>query len=562
MNSFNQYFLSIVLNSGGSPELQDYFRSRVFLQLDETLEMIFLASITQIVAALLLQCSPAQSSPFSSGVHGSGVVRFQEVWGRSLCRTMEKLVEVVQEYPGEVEHVFSPACVLLWRCAGCCGDEGLECHPTLTRNLTAQLLKIRPGDVENEYVVMTFVEHQTCECRPRSITLKNERQRPRERGKKRKDRQRAKDCDTRPCSPERLDPTGTIGAKMSSKARVHSHRKPSDAMSRMRMRMEGSKSESERDSGFSDASSEHLSALDQTDSDETAQGMRPGTQASQMAVMGAPYSGLSPMIFMNNVLLKQPSDTPPSPKPWGFQPTIEVLPQPQVLFLQPVMSAESTSLQRTTPAKRRRSKKYLPILKSYPKIAPYPYSSGQSSSSSSEKSTRMRGLLPPSTALCFQGLLPIATVPYQGTSKQGPWTTAWSMPRLPPQNPNPRPRNQRLGPSPLHMGHGARRGLPENDLNGEGLPDDCDNKRKRFCNTYNILSQSGLLDITLRTQELIRQNHSSQSQLERLRLQAGLFLEAVRSGSPEVWTRLQLAMLEAGPEATEEEPEHSRDGLA
>ncbi|KAG9344816.1 hypothetical protein JZ751_010503 [Albula glossodonta] len=105
---------------------------------------------------------------------------------------MEKLVEVTQEYPGEVEHVFSPACVLLWRCAGCCGDESMECHPTHTRNLTAQLLKIKPGAEENEYVVMTFVEHQTCEC---------SRHRPRQRGRKRKERQRVKDCDT--CLPPR-----------------------------------------------------------------------------------------------------------------------------------------------------------------------------------------------------------------------------------------------------------------------------------------------------------------------------------------------------------------------
>uniref|UniRef100_A0A672N7T7 Placental growth factor b n=1 Tax=Sinocyclocheilus grahami TaxID=75366 RepID=A0A672N7T7_SINGR len=67
------------------------------------------------------------------------VMLFQEVWGKSFCRTIENLVEVVQEYPGEVEHIFSPACVPLVRCAGCCGDENLECHPTLTSNTTMQV---------------------------------------------------------------------------------------------------------------------------------------------------------------------------------------------------------------------------------------------------------------------------------------------------------------------------------------------------------------------------------------------------------------------------------------
>lgn len=67
------------------------------------------------------------------------VLMFQEVWGRSFCRTIERLVEVVQEYPTEVEHIYSPSCVPLVRCAGCCGDEKLECHPTHTTNVTMQV---------------------------------------------------------------------------------------------------------------------------------------------------------------------------------------------------------------------------------------------------------------------------------------------------------------------------------------------------------------------------------------------------------------------------------------
>lgn len=67
------------------------------------------------------------------------VLMFEEVYSRSLCRTIEKLVEVVQEYPTEVEHIYSPSCVPLVRCAGCCGDEKLECHPTTTTNVTMQV---------------------------------------------------------------------------------------------------------------------------------------------------------------------------------------------------------------------------------------------------------------------------------------------------------------------------------------------------------------------------------------------------------------------------------------
>ncbi|KAM9433403.1 placenta growth factor-like [Salvelinus alpinus] len=161
----------------------------------------FASFVIQIAVTLQLQLSPAQITPSSSSNSTTGVLTFQEVWGRSFCRTIEKLVEVVQEYPGEVEHIYSPSCVPLVRCAGCCGDENLECHPTQTSNVTMQLLKIKPGEQGQEYVEMSFVEHQTCQCRIRKAVVKSERRRQRGRGRKRKERQRVKDCDK--CQPPR-----------------------------------------------------------------------------------------------------------------------------------------------------------------------------------------------------------------------------------------------------------------------------------------------------------------------------------------------------------------------
>lgn len=59
---------------------------------------------------------------------------------------------------------------------------------------------------------------------------------------------------------------------------------------------------------LSDASSEYLSTVEVTDSEDAA---RNGSIVSQeptgpqVAVMGGPYTGLSPMIIMNNFVLKQ-----------------------------------------------------------------------------------------------------------------------------------------------------------------------------------------------------------------------------------------------------------------
>ena len=69
------------------------------------------------------------------------VIPFMEVYNKSLCRPRELLVEILQEYPEEVEHIYIPSCVVLTRCAGCCNDEMLQCTPTSTHNIT---MEVRP----------------------------------------------------------------------------------------------------------------------------------------------------------------------------------------------------------------------------------------------------------------------------------------------------------------------------------------------------------------------------------------------------------------------------------
>lgn len=97
---------------------------------------------------------------------------FHEVMARSMCRPMEQLVDVEQEYPGEVEFIYMPACVPLWRCSGCCGDENLECQASLERNVTLQVMRIHPM-ISMHHVELPFVEHQRCECRPRQKQTDN-----------------------------------------------------------------------------------------------------------------------------------------------------------------------------------------------------------------------------------------------------------------------------------------------------------------------------------------------------------------------------------------------------
>ncbi|NWW48030.1 PLGF factor, partial [Pedionomus torquatus] len=121
------------------------------------------------------------------------VLTFREIWNRSFCRPLEQLVDVITEFPNEVEYIFRPSCVSLQRCGGCCGDEGLRCVPVETSNVTMQLLKIKPSG-EAPYVEMTFTEHKQCECSFFCGTSL-QRRRSKVRGKRRQDKKRRKDCE-------------------------------------------------------------------------------------------------------------------------------------------------------------------------------------------------------------------------------------------------------------------------------------------------------------------------------------------------------------------------------
>ncbi|XP_023557585.1 placenta growth factor isoform X1 [Octodon degus] len=159
------------------------------------LALRLLACALQLLAGLALPTAPLQQWALSTGNSSSEVevMPFQEVWGRSYCRAREKLVDIVAEYPGEVQDLFSPSCVSLKRCTGCCGDERLQCMPVETSNVTLQVLKITPGP-RPFLVHMTFSQHNLCECRPLQKKTKAERRRLKVRGKRKRENQKPTVC--------------------------------------------------------------------------------------------------------------------------------------------------------------------------------------------------------------------------------------------------------------------------------------------------------------------------------------------------------------------------------
>ncbi|XP_040016591.1 vascular endothelial growth factor Ab isoform X2 [Gasterosteus aculeatus] len=124
--------------------------------------MNFIDSLT----LLFLTLSAVKSAHIPRGTERGphDAIPLMEVYNKSLCQPRELLVEILQEYPEEVEHIFIPSCVVLTRCAGCCSDEMMQCVPTSSYNVTMEIKRIKPQRQQNDFL-MSFTEHSACECR-------------------------------------------------------------------------------------------------------------------------------------------------------------------------------------------------------------------------------------------------------------------------------------------------------------------------------------------------------------------------------------------------------------
>lgn len=86
-------------------------------------------------------------------------------------------------------------------------------------------------------------------------------------------------------------------------------------------------------------------------------------------------------------------------------------------------------------------------------------------------------------------------------------------------------------------------------LSGGSVPDSTIGltRHRRFLNTVEILSQSGLLDITLRTQELLRQSSATEQSITQLRQHAHLLCQAAQAGSTvPTLEKIHRTMVESG----------------
>ncbi|NWX85568.1 CIPC protein, partial [Nothoprocta ornata] len=337
--------------------------------------------------------------------------------------------------------------------------------------------------------------------------------------------------------------------------------------------------ESDKDSGYSDGSSECLGAMEQMDSEDVLNTLCWNTEDGPWPcpmTASSSFPALSPMVVMKNVLVKQGSSS--QLQSWTVQPSFEVIPaQPQLVFLHPPIPSPINS--HSVGKKKSDSANYLPILKSYPKIAPQPCKRDHSSDlEDGEESSCHKRLCteaakmetsPLSRSMGFPtspfAHLPVSFKSAQDSNQQSSSTLTngkvsalpsfhhistdtQKVPGLTPILPFGTLQATKYTPPETTAQHVMQSAVwspplvPEEICTTPELLLQQQSKCRRFQNTLVVLRRSGLLEITLKTKELIHQNQVTQAELDRLKHQTQLFIEAIKNNAPQSWAELEASL--------------------
>ncbi|XP_004682112.1 PREDICTED: CLOCK-interacting pacemaker [Condylura cristata] len=343
--------------------------------------------------------------------------------------------------------------------------------------------------------------------------------------------------------------------------------------------------ESDKDSGFSDGSSECLSSAEQMESEDMLSALgwsredRPRQNSKPASNV---FPTLSPMVVMKNVLVKQGRSSSQL-QSWTVQPSFEVIAaQPQLLFLHPPVPSPVSPCH--SGEKKSDSRNYLPILNSYTKIAPHPGKRGLSHGPEERGDSVMQkkicterlGLSLSSREPAKAGAVPSSPpTPGPPGAKLAEDSAPQGVPSLvaggSPQTLQPvssshvakAPSLTFASPaSPVCASDSTLHGLESNSplsplsanyssplwaaehlcRSPDVFSEQRQSKHRRFQNTLVVLHKSGLLEITLKTKELIRQNQATQVELDQLKEQTQLLIEAAKGRAPQAWAKLQASL--------------------
>lgn len=317
----------------------------------------------------------------------------------------------------------------------------------------------------------------------------------------------------------------------------------------------GSRCSSEKDSGYSDGSDwQQTDVEDQRCNKSQCRGGEHAktSQAAQSQEVEREAPGnptlmpagreLSPIHTIKNTVLKQTSSSGSA--------HVMLLQQPSLLLA--TLQLHKSSSRKSSATGKKATGPYLPILNSYPRIAPHPSKKPPDKSSSSDESQNL------SKRVCTEhkseGTPVTRSLPEQHLYKQP--KLAVSASGLPCSSSTrdslsscsaTTVTSSQVSPSGSSL-HTTSSLLLPRGLHRTGV---ISARHRRFLNTVEILKQSGLLDITLRTKELLRQSNATERQIAQVRQHTELLCQVASDPSCSLngiraWEHLHRSMAESG----------------
>ncbi|XP_051253639.1 CLOCK-interacting pacemaker [Dicentrarchus labrax] len=328
----------------------------------------------------------------------------------------------------------------------------------------------------------------------------------------------------------------------------------------------GSRCSSEKDSGYSDGSDwQQTDADDQQRNDSQCIGSKPADTLqpgqNQEPGRGNPSRmpaghELSPIYVIKNTVLKQPDMIQKRgqlPRRNGSRETGSPGAAHMILLQQPSLLPATLQLHNPSSRKSNATGKkinatYLPILNSYPRIAPHPSKKPPNKSSNDEPQNLSKRVF---TENQSDDTSVTGNLPEQHLYKQPKLAS-----RLPCTS-SSRDSLSSSSPTTVSSSQGSPSGsslstpssfLASRRLHRNGTTS---TRHRRFLNTVEILRQSGLLNITLRTKELLRQSIATERDIAQLRQHTELLCQAASNPSCSLngitaWEHLHRAMAKSG----------------
>ncbi|KAM9358630.1 CLOCK-interacting pacemaker-like isoform 1-T3 [Symphorus nematophorus] len=331
----------------------------------------------------------------------------------------------------------------------------------------------------------------------------------------------------------------------------------------------GSRCSSEKDSGYSDGSDwqqtdveDQRSSKNQSRGSDHAEISQPGQNQElgegnpgNSTLMPAGHNH-SPIYVIKNIVLKQPNVIQNrsellqrnGSKENGSSGAAHV-----ILLQQPSLSTAQLlkpPSRKSNATGKKINSTYLPILNSFPRIAPHPSKKPPDKSSSTNDSQNL------SKRVCPEHRSDDATVtrsiPEQYLDKQPKLAVLASGPPC-----SSSTSLSSSSPTTVSLSQGSPSGSSLHTTSsllttrGRYRNGNISTRHRRFLNTVEILRQSGLLDITLRTKELLRQSNATERDIAQLRQHTELLCQAASNPSCSlngisVWEHLHRSMAESG----------------